>query len=75
MTPEMVTTSTTAGDPSAPIYTIEMVVPESELIKCYEQKIQKLEEGLRKEEEVSAIYRNMAIILFMILAVTLFRIL
>ena len=44
MNPEMVTESTTAGDPNAPYYTLNISVPENEIIDCQARKIKELED-------------------------------
>ena len=61
MNPEMVTESTTAGDPNAPYYTLNISVPENEIIDCQARKIKELaaelKEARQKEERITFVLK------------------
>ena len=60
MNPRMTTASTTAGDPNAPVYTVNLLIPESEVIEDYTKIIRELKAELEAERKLLDLYKVVA---------------
>lgn len=69
MNPEMVTTTTTAGDPTAPYFTLNIPVLKNEIIDCQARKIKQLEDELVEAKKVTLVLNLIICILLVAMVI------